>query len=77
MTMFQIMVSYNDTVETRLIHCKKMMCDFDAECVAIVAKVRFFLRFFLIVATIVTYALASKNHTPYLQCSACAHAWGQ
>ncbi len=37
------------------------MCGFDTECVAIVANVRFFLRFFLIVATIVTHL--RQNHT--------------
>ena len=40
-----------------------MMCGFDAECVAIVANVRFFLRFFLIIATIVTHL--HQNHTPF------------
>ncbi len=35
------------------------MCGFDAECVAIVANVRFF----LIVATIVTHL--RQNHTPF------------
>ena len=40
-----------------------MMCGFDAECVAIVANVRFFLRFFLIIATIVTHL--RQNHTPF------------
>ncbi len=39
------------------------MCGFDAECVAIVANVRFFLRFFLIIATIVTHL--RQNHTPF------------
>ncbi len=39
------------------------MCGFDAEYVAIVANVRFFLRFFLIVATIVTHL--RQNHTPF------------
>ncbi len=38
---------------------EKMMCGFDAECVAIVANVRFF----LIVATIVTHL--RQNHTPF------------
>ncbi len=45
------------------------MCGFDAECVAIVANVRFFLRFFLIVATIVTHL--RQNHTPFF--TVCAH----
>ena len=36
-----------------------MMCGFDAECVAIVANVRFF----LIIATIVTHL--RQNHTPF------------
>ena len=39
------------------------MCGFDAECVAIVANVRFLLRFFLIIATIVTHL--RQNHTPF------------
>ncbi len=39
------------------------MCGFVAEFVAIVAKVRFFLRFLLIIATIVTHL--RQNHTPF------------
>ena len=45
------------------------MCGFDAECVAIVANVRFFLRFFLIVATIVTHL--RQNHTPFFTVQGC------
>ncbi len=37
-----------------------MMCGFDAECVAIVANVRFF----LIVATIIIVTHLNHNHTP-------------
>ena len=40
-----------------------MMCGFHAECVAIVANVRFFSHFFLIVATIVTHL--RENHTSF------------
>ena len=40
-----------------------MMCGFDAECVAIVANVRFFLRFFLIIATIVTHLRQKTTHS--------------